>query len=152
MMRNLAVIRRRCLQDEPRVRLGGLAADLARIASFSDHDGHKRAVRDLIVEAAHFIEWTATDTTLETQAELVRLQVELACWCARLDADWSNGDARRQMRLRAKEMSEEVLELSGLLGQSAVATSRSGPGSDRSTAVSGNRQDHGSEQCRPFAD
>lgn len=121
-MSDLAIIRERYLQDDPRVRLGGLAANLARIASFSDHEEHKGPVQDLIVESEHFIEWTARDTELETQAELVRLQVELARWRARLEADWSDEGARREMGTRAKQRSREVLEWSGLLERGAVAT------------------------------
>ena len=121
-MSNLAIIRERYLRDGLGVRLGGLAANLARIASFSDHEEHKGPVRDLIVESEHFIEWTARDTELETQAELVSLQVELARWRARLEADWSDEGARRQMGARAKERSREVLELSGLLELGPVAT------------------------------
>lgn len=49
-MSDLATIRERYLQDSPCVRLGGLAANLARIASFSNNEEHKGPVRDLIVE------------------------------------------------------------------------------------------------------
>ena len=114
-MSDLATIRERYMRDNARVRLGGLAANLARIASFADHEQHKEPVRDLIVESEHFIEWTARDTELETQAELVSLQVELARWRARLEADWFDEGARREMGERAKHRSRQVLELSGLL-------------------------------------
>lgn len=120
-MSDLASIRERYLRDEPRVRLGGLAANLARIASFSDHEKHKDPVRDLIVESEHFIEWTARDTELETQAELVSLQLELARWRARLDADWSNEGVRREMAARAHQRAGEVLALSGLLDPASAA-------------------------------
>ena len=108
-------IKERYMQDKPATRLGGLAANLARIASFSDNPEHLTAVRDLLVESKYFIEWTVLDTALETQAELVRLQVELARWGVRLQSDWQDEDARQEMAREAKRWSQTVLESSGLL-------------------------------------
>lgn len=108
-------IKERYMQDKPATRLGGLAANLARIASFSDNPEHLTAVRDLLVESKYFIEWTAPEAALETQAELVRLQVELARWGVRLQSDWVDEGARQAMAREAKQWSQTVLESSGLL-------------------------------------
>ena len=108
-------IKEHYMQDRPATRLGGLAANLARIASFSDNPKHLKAVHDLLVESKYFIEWTTPDTALETQAELVRLQVELARWGVRLQRDWPDEDARQEMARKAKQWSQTVLESSGLL-------------------------------------
>ena len=55
-MTDWTMIRERYMRDEPPVRLGGLAANLARIASFSDNARHRMPVIGLIVESQHFIE------------------------------------------------------------------------------------------------
>jgi len=43
------------------IRLGGLAANLARIESFSNDPKHDEVVLGLVRESQLFIEWTATD-------------------------------------------------------------------------------------------
>lgn len=58
-------IRERYLRDDHSTRLGGLAANLARVHSFASNRGHLQAVEDLIVESEHFIEWLAPSARLE---------------------------------------------------------------------------------------
>jgi len=72
--------RERYLRDALPIRLGGLAANLARVKSFSDHPDHREVVESLIDESKFFIEWAAPDADLLVQAALVELQVQLACW------------------------------------------------------------------------
>ncbi len=55
-MKDWTAIRDRYLRDEFPVRLGGLAANLARIKSFSDHPDHRDAVESLLEESKFFIE------------------------------------------------------------------------------------------------
>ena len=114
-MKDWTAIRERYLRDDLTIRLGGLAANLARIASFSDHVGHQLVVKDILVESEYFIEWLAPDARLEIQAELVDLQVQLARWIVRLDQDWLDVGARHQMASLAKQWSQEILQRSGLL-------------------------------------
>ena len=57
-MNDLTAIRDRYLKDELPVRLGGLAANLARIGSFSKNTGNAEPVGDLVSESKWFIEWT----------------------------------------------------------------------------------------------
>lgn len=120
-MKDWTVIRARYLRDNLAIRLGGLAANLARIASFSDHVDHKSAVRDLLVESEYFIEWLAPDASLEVQAELVNLQVQLARWIVRLEQDWLDVGIRHQMASLAKQWSHEMLERSGLFNARETA-------------------------------
>ncbi len=54
-MIDLDHIRNRYRQDPLPFRLGGLAADLARVASFSHNPAHLTAVSSLLWEAAHFV-------------------------------------------------------------------------------------------------
>lgn len=97
------------------MRLGGLAANLARIASFSNHDGHRSVVRDLIVESEHFIEWTTFDAELDVQEKLVMLQRQLARWHIQVERRWDDSRGRQEMAESVKKSSKEILEISGLL-------------------------------------
>ncbi len=67
-------IRERYLEDGIDIRLGGLAANLARIGSLSRRAGYSDVVSRLVVESGLFIEWTARDVPLEALAELAELQ------------------------------------------------------------------------------
>lgn len=115
-MRDLTVIRERYLRDDLPVRLGGLAANLARMKSFSSLPQARDAVEGLIDESKHFIEWAAPDAQLEAQAELVALQLQLAMWHADLDTLWNDPGKRQAFSSAADQWSQRVLELSGLLG------------------------------------
>lgn len=114
-MRNLTAIRERYLRDELPFRLGGLAADLARIKSFSDHPNHRDLVHNLLNESKFFIEWTVPNAGLETQAALVELQVQLARWERALAKIWTDPVQRATVAKQAGVWSKRVLEMSGLL-------------------------------------
>ncbi len=114
-MSNLATIRERYLRDDLPVRLGGLAANLARVKSFSRHPGHLEPVNSLLNESKYFIEWTAPAATSEVQAELVELQIQLALWQQRLLTIWSDAAQRQELADQASAWSQRVLQLSGLL-------------------------------------
>lgn len=58
-MRKLENLRSRYLNDSISVRLGGLAATLARVASFSKNEGNRDAVLATLQESKWFIEWTS---------------------------------------------------------------------------------------------
>ena len=79
-MRNQATIKERYLRDPLPIRLGGLAADLARVQSFSDNSNLRDAVEGLLDESRFFIEWMAPDAELEKQVVLVELQRQLTRW------------------------------------------------------------------------
>ena len=55
-MKDWKAIRERYLRDTLPLRLGGLAANLARIKSFSDHPDHYDVVENLLNESKFFIE------------------------------------------------------------------------------------------------
>jgi hypothetical protein len=109
-------IRERYLYDSLPVRLGGLAANLSRIKSFASHDANREAVESLIDESKYFIEWTAAEAGVDTAAELVELQVQLARWQHNWARIWADPAQRSQVAEQSSAWSKRVLEMSGLLG------------------------------------
>ena len=103
-------VRQRFLQDPLPTRLGGLAADVARIASFSGNPENRQAVASLLEEGKYFAEWMAQDAPLETQAVLAEVQIALALW----ERGWLRHAPMPTMRTEAARRSEELLELAGL--------------------------------------
>ena len=114
-MKDWKAIQERYLRDTLPVRLGGLAANLARINSFSDHPDHRGVVEGILDESKFFIEWTASEAGLELQAELVQLQLQLACWQLNWKRIWNDPVERAAVAGKACTWSERVLEMSGLL-------------------------------------
>ena len=103
-------IRERYLRDPVSVRLGGLAADLARIASFANNSKNRDAVESLLEEGKYFAEWTAPGAPVEVQSALAEVQVSLALWQRR----WLAGQPTPRMQEEAQRWSDQILELSGL--------------------------------------
>lgn len=120
-MKNREAIRERYLRDPLAIRLGGLAANLARVESFSNHPDHREVVEHLLEESKYFIEWTALDATLELQADLVALQRLLACWQNTWTDIWADPKQRAAVAEQSGAWSRKVLESSGLLRPSASA-------------------------------
>jgi hypothetical protein len=114
-MKDQAAIKQRYLRDALPIRLGGLAANLARIKSFSDHADHRHVVESLLDESKFFIEWTAPDAELEVQAQLVELQIQLAQWQHRWTEIWQDPTSRTNVAEESLAWSTKVLEMSGLL-------------------------------------
>lgn len=114
-MRDYTKIRTRYLRDALPIRLGGLAANLARIKSASTHQANVDAVSSMIDESKYFIEWTAAEAEAEVAAELVQLQLQLARWQRKWPSIWADATQRLAMAETAKHWSERVLDLSGLL-------------------------------------
>ena len=114
-MKDWTAIHERYLRDELPVRLGGLAANLSRIKSFSAHDASREAVESLIDESKFFIEWTTAEAEINTAAELVELQVQLARWQYKWAQIWPDPLQRRTVAEQSGEWSRRVLEMSGLL-------------------------------------
>lgn len=114
-MNQLESIRSRYLQDPIPTRLGGLAANLARVASFSQNDGHLQAVHATMQESKWFIEWSAAELSVEETAELVRLQSQLARWQIQSQDKWGNERWRQDLMSESRRWSERLLGMSGLL-------------------------------------
>ena len=114
-MKDWTPIRERYLRDSIPVRLGGLAANLRRIKSFAAQETGREAVASLIDECKFFIEWTARDTHMDTAAQLVELQIQLARWQHNWSRIWPDPASRQELAERSVAWSERVLALSGLL-------------------------------------
>lgn len=108
-------LQERYLQDDLPTRLGGLATNLARIQSFSHHSGNQAVVEHLLEESKLFIEWTAGEIDIDSAAELVTIQIQLARWQRNWQSLWVDAAQRIQMADQARVWSERVLELSGIL-------------------------------------
>lgn len=115
-MRHRQAIKERYLQDPLPIQLGGLAANLARIHSFADHPDHRDVVERLLEESKLFIEWAAPGAELEVQVRLVELQRLLAHWHLAWAKIWADPVQRAAAAEQAQDWSQQVLEMSGLLG------------------------------------
>jgi hypothetical protein len=107
------------MKDSLPTRLGGLAANLARVNTFSQHDANKKAVFELINESKYFIEWTAHEAELEVAAQLVDLQIKLAFWQQDWKTIWADKEQRQNISQESRQWSNKVLELSGLLNNAS---------------------------------
>ena len=116
-MKDWSKIRERYLRDDLPVRLGGLAANLSRIKSFSANEASNAVVESLIDESKMFIEWTAAQAEVDTAEKLVDLQVQLALWQLRWEKIWNNAAERKQVAEQSAYWSKQILELSGLLNK-----------------------------------
>lgn len=72
------VVQERYLEDDLPTRLGRLATNLARIQSFPHDSANQAAVDRLLEESKLFIEWTAGEVDIDSAAELVTMQIQLA--------------------------------------------------------------------------
>jgi hypothetical protein len=114
-MKNLAERKERFMRDELPIRLGGLAANLARVLSASRNSLNKDVVFSLFEESKFFIEWTAGETSLETAVELIEVQLQLAVWQLGLQSIWDDEDRRNEMAALSASWSNRIIERSGLL-------------------------------------
>jgi hypothetical protein len=105
-MRDWSKIRERYMRDSAPVRLGNLASSLLRLSKWVKIKQRDNSVIDLMREIAWFMEWNG-DLSL---VEIVDMQREVCRWRRR----WPIDSRRSEVELRAIQMSNRVLELSGL--------------------------------------
>ena len=110
-MTHIETRRERYLKDTFPKRVGALAANLARLSSFSKETSNPKIIEGLLEESEHFIEWTAADAPEDLRARLVELQIQLALYSYRL----------KQGRNECLELSKEFKKWSdGLLVASGL--------------------------------
>lgn len=121
-MKDFASTRARYLRDDVPVRLGGLAADLARIGSTSMNPANSVVVEVLLEEARRFIEWTGEELDADTAGELVDLQLALTLWLHAWETARASSAERALLAHQALCWSDRVLALSGLITSSPMNT------------------------------
>ena len=109
-----ATRRERYMRQSIPLRLGGLAADLARIASFTEVRADA-AVESLLDEGRAFIEWSAPEAPIDDAARLVDIQRALTHWRRIWAQAQKNPLGREELAKQAQASSDEVLAMSGLL-------------------------------------
>ncbi|XGV87248.1 MAG: hypothetical protein ACAF42_17315 [Limnothrix sp. BL-A-16] len=107
--------RDRYIRDSLAVRLGGIAANLARVKSFGKNPDNGQLISSLLRESGWFIEWSAPETDLPVAIELVAIQRQIVQWLADWPALWPNADRRQVVLERSSLWSQWILERSGLL-------------------------------------
>lgn len=105
-MRDLRKMRERYLSNEAPVRMGHLASNLLRLSTWIRKHHQDEAVIDLMRETLWFMEWNG-DLAM---VELADMQREICRW----RRVWPVEQARAILAFRALQMSNRILELSGL--------------------------------------
>ncbi len=106
--------RERYLRQSIPMRLGSVAANLARIASFVEIPANA-AVESRLDESKAFIEWAAPDLDIDTAARLVDIQRGLARWHFAWPQAQNDANERSKLAEQARAWSDKVLDWSGLL-------------------------------------
>ena len=109
-MKDMAALKSRYQRDDPAIRLGGLASNMARIGWFIEH-GSPASLGNLFRESKYFVEWVAQDSSSDIQVILAELQLQLAIWERR----WSSGQSMTLIVPEAQRWSQELLARSGLV-------------------------------------
>ena len=113
-------VQERYMADSLNIRLGGLAADLARIVSFSKNIKAIKSVEGMINESIYFIEWNAPDLLpdrLDDAVKLVDIQRGLTHWYWIWNEAQNDPIQRAKLAEQAQIWSDQVLEMSGLLNE-----------------------------------
>jgi hypothetical protein len=108
-MKDLKRMRERFIRDESSVQMGNLASDLLRLSKWIQTGHNDEAIVDLMRQIAWFMEWSGDLAS----AELADMQREICRW-RRI---WPVEQVRHILTLRAFQMSNRILESSGLLEQ-----------------------------------
>jgi hypothetical protein len=103
------------MRDPVPVRMGGLAADLARIGSTASNPANSRVIQVLLEETRRFIEWTALETSLRVAHQLVDMQVALTLWLHVWPQAQHEPTQRALLAHQCRWWSDWVIQESGLL-------------------------------------
>ena len=114
-MKDWQALQTRYLRDRYPTRMGNLASNLSRIKTQIQKLISPNSIEYLLQESKYFVEWTGKETDIDTAAELVELQLQLARWQLRWHEIWESPQEREQVADRCRAWSERVLQLSGLL-------------------------------------
>lgn len=116
-MKNKDRKRERFLRDPLPLRLGAIAADLARVASSARHETGAASVAEMLEESQYYIEWTAAEADPEIAGELVDIQRLIVAWRRAWPETHQSKPQRVLLSVQAKKWSDQVLRYSGLAPQ-----------------------------------
>ncbi len=108
----------RFLRDPQPIRLGNIASNVSRIGSHLDDARLASIVMTFIRESKFFCEWAgieAAQDDIETAAVLAALQRQLVQWEHHFDVICADPARRAEMARVAREWSDRLLQMSGLL-------------------------------------
>jgi len=108
-MKDLKRMRERFIRDGSSVRLGNLASDLLRLSKWIQAGHNDESIVDLMRKIAWLMEWSGDLAS----AELADMQREICRW----RRVWPVERVRNILALRTSQMSNRILEWSGLLEQ-----------------------------------
>jgi hypothetical protein len=108
-MKDLKRMRERFIRDGSSVRMGNLASNLLRLNKWILMRRSDEAIVDLMREIAWLMEWSGDLAS----AELADMQREICRW----RRAWPVEQVHHILALRAFQMSNRILEWSGLLEQ-----------------------------------
>lgn len=108
-------LRERYLRDDWPRRLGNLASTLGRLSSAAANPQTLNSVPLSLRESMLLMEWNLGGTPAEILVELSPMQAELVLWRRGWDAAAQSTILRTLLSRRARDMSDRVLQLSGLL-------------------------------------
>ena len=114
-MREWYTLKERYWRDQVPICLQNLASNLARIKSRCQNAANGELIESLLQKSKLFIEWTAQDAEIEIAAELVELQIQLACWQYSWAGIWEDAQQRMRVGEQGRIWSGKVLNMSGLL-------------------------------------
>ncbi|MFQ5854878.1 MAG: hypothetical protein ACE5LU_04445 [Anaerolineae bacterium] len=92
--------------------LGNLASTLARVSARATSAQHNALVVDLLREAALLIEWSAPHVPSAFLLELAAMQREVSAW----QRAWPLAPVRSLLALHARNRSDRLLQMAGLIG------------------------------------
>ena len=108
-MKDLKRMRERFVRDESSVRMGNLASNLLRLSKRIRTRYNDEVIAGLMCQIAWLMEWSGDLAS----AELADMQREICRW----RRVWPVEQVRHILALRAFQMSNRILEDSGLLEQ-----------------------------------
>ena len=114
-MKNSAERLNRYLSDPPKVQIGGIAANLARIRSFSQNPDNRAIVRGLVEETALFLRNAKVPNDSAIATDLARLQTLLELWGAILTDPTASPESLASVADQAGNWSRQLIEGTGLL-------------------------------------
>lgn len=114
------LLRQRYLRDDWPIRLGNLASTLARASATATNPRAWSITTSALREGMLMMEWNLQSAPTEILIQLAPLQAELALWKRGWEALTHSPALQTLLARRTREMSDKILQLSGLLDKSAT--------------------------------